>query len=80
MCVSVYYGRKRLETVGQFRAALNAKRPDLVVDEHYDHIPQQDKICLCPVDVVASAKKFGFTATRDDDGDYTLYAPTVEAA
>lgn len=74
MCAIIKTETETIETIGELREIA----PWLVLDKNYLEIPDSPDCCLCPLDIVATAKANGFSVEQDDCGDYLMKGNTTE--
>lgn len=68
MCVSAIVDGDEITSAGKLRQRLG--RRNVVIRDGYGAVPFRS--CLCPVDVRESARLAGYSAKRDDFGDWVL--------
>lgn len=66
MCVELIVDGKRIEELKDLDAAIGG---EAVLHEGYPHLKDRDS-CLCPVDIEATAEKFGYEISYADPPDY----------
>lgn len=64
MCDSVMIGWDggQLETQGELAKALGVHVGNLPIRKEYDGTARGWKQCLCPIDLIATAERFGYVA------------------
>jgi hypothetical protein len=84
MCTSVYFTDKKLHitTIGELAHFFNVSPTRLVWEcESIDEEEQLQAVCeridfetcLCPINIHASLKRFGYIVDNDSDGDPMCY-------
>lgn len=76
MCVIVYHGDIRVDTIGGLRGLVH-KIVFHMPEASYHPLP--DNCCLCPVDFAATAEANGCGFLEDPVGDYELFLPGEHA-
>jgi hypothetical protein len=60
MCITIWIGDDEIESVGRLKEVIGAENVVVAQDN--------DEACLCGCDVIESAKRAGYKATRDEFG------------
>lgn len=68
MCATLHFRDREIVTVGELRKLM----PVLIGAAHYPASITENDICLCPINMEATAEANGFKIHLDDNGDYTV--------
>jgi hypothetical protein len=66
MCIEVLCDGDIVDRCGELAKALGCELEDLIGDRHYGSDPREPCECLCPIDLRATAAKYGKVINRID--------------